>query len=50
MYKTSSLNFAVAPGAEVWIENIFATGIEDLIQVFIIDDANRRLFIVTWNL
>lgn len=50
MYKTSSIPFAVAPGAEVWIENIYPTGITDLVQLFIIDDANRRLYIITWNL
>jgi len=50
MYKTDSIHFNVAPEAEVWIENIFATGIEDLIQIFIIDDLNHRLFILTWNL
>ena len=50
MHATNSINFSVSPGAEVWIENIYSTGVEDLIQLFIIDDANRRLFIITWNL
>jgi len=50
MYATSSINFAVDPGAEVWIENIFSTGIEDLIQLFILDDVARRIYIITWNL
>lgn len=31
MYATSTINFAVEPGTEVWLENVFATGIEDLI-------------------
>lgn len=50
MHANSAINFDISPGAEVWIENIYSTGIEDLIQLFIIDDANRRLFIITWNL
>ena len=49
-YATESINFEITPGAEVWIENVFATGVEDLIQLFIIDDANNRLFVITWNL
>lgn len=49
-FADNSINFEITPGAEVWIENIFATGIEDLIQLFIIDDANLRLYIITWNL
>ena len=50
MHATNSINFDINPGAEVWIENVYSTGVEDLIQLFIIDDANRRLFVVTWNL
>lgn len=50
MHATNSINFALDPGAEVWIENVFTTGVEDLIQLFIIDDSNRRLYIITWNL
>jgi len=50
MYSTKAINFEISPGAEVWIENVFTTGVKDLIQLFIIDDANRRLFIITWNL
>ena len=49
-YETSSINFEITPGAEVWVENVFSTGVEDLIQLFIIDDANFRVFIITWNL
>ena len=49
-YAMESIDFAITPGAEVWIENVFATGVEDLIQLFIIDDANNRLFVITWNL
>jgi len=50
MSATNSIPFGIEPGAEVWIENIYATGIEDLVQLFIIDDAQKRLFIITWNL
>ena len=50
MSVTKSINFGFEPGAEVWIENIFATGIEDLVQLFVIDDALHRLYIITWNL
>lgn len=50
MHASNAINFEITPGAEVWIENIFSTGVKDLIQLFIIDDANRRLFIITWNL
>lgn len=50
MHAHNAINFDISPGAEVWIENIYSTGVEDLIQLFIIDDANRRLFIITWNL
>jgi len=50
MYKTEAIDFQLTPGAEVWIENIFATGIEDLIQIFIIVDTQNRVFIITWNL
>ena len=39
-YATNSINFEITPGAEVWVENVFSTGVEDLIQLFIIDDAN----------
>ena len=49
-YATNSIDFDVAPGAEVWVENVFSTGIEDLVQLFIIDDVNQRLYIITWNL
>lgn len=49
-YATQSIKFEVTPGAEVWVENVFSTGVEDLIQLFIIDDVNLRLFIITWNL
>jgi hypothetical protein len=50
LHSTNAINFDINPGAEVWIENIYSTGVEDLIQLFIIDDMNRRLFIITWNL
>jgi len=49
-WATSSINFEISPGAEVWVENVFSTGVEDLVQLFIIDDANRRIYIITWNL
>ena len=49
-YVTKSIKFAVDPGANIWIENIFATGIKDLIQLFLIDDVERRVYIITWNL
>ena len=49
-YATNSIDFQLTPGAEVWIENIFSTGVEDLIQIFIIDDSTRRLYLITWNL
>ena len=50
MHATNAINFDITPGAEVWIENVFSTGVKDLIQLFVIDDANRRLYIITWNL
>ena len=34
----------------MWVQDIFATGIDDLIQIFLINDITRRLFVVTWNL
>ena len=42
--------FNVDFGAEVWIQDIFPTGIDDLIQIFLINDITRRLFVITWNL
>jgi hypothetical protein len=50
MHQTNDIEFAITPGAEVWIENVISTGVNDLIQLFVIDDVNRRLFVVTWNL
>ena len=50
MHHTNDIEFAITPGAEVWIENVISTGVNDLIQLFVIDDVNRRLFVITWNL
>ena len=49
-YSTETIDFAIHPGAEVWVENVFSTGVEDLIQIFLIDDEHRRIYIITWNL
>lgn len=27
----NSIDFSIQPGAEVWIENVFSTGVEDLV-------------------
>ena len=43
-------NFNINFGSEVWIQDIFSTGIDDLVQIFVINDVIKRLFIITWNL
>lgn len=50
LYATEAIKFEITLGAEVWIENCFPTGIEDLVQFLVIDDANNRVYIITWNL
>lgn len=37
-------------GADVWIDGIYTTAFEDLVQFVVIDDNNRRLYLITWNL
>ena len=37
-------------GTEVWIQDIFETGIDDLIQIFLINDYTKRIYAITWNL
>lgn len=34
----------------VWVESIYFTGCDDLIQIFIIDEENLRTYVITWNL
>lgn len=50
MHQTNDIKFSITPGAEVWIENVISTGVNDLVQLFIVDDVNHRLFVITWNL
>lgn len=50
MHQSNDIQFSITPGAEVWIENVISTGVNDLVQLFIVDDVNRRLFVITWNL
>ena len=40
----------MTPGAEVWVDHVYTTGVEDLVQIFIMDDRKRLIFILTWNL
>jgi len=42
------INFNLGP--DVWIDGIYATYYEDLVQFVVIDDANKRLYLITWNL
>ena len=49
-FKAKPKKFNLDLGTEVWVQDIFATGIDDLIQIFLINDITRRLFVVTWNL
>ena len=34
----------------MWIQDIFATGIDDLVQLLLINDVTKRLYVITWNL
>ena len=49
-FKPKPKEFNIDLGAEVWIQDIFATGIDDLIQIFLINDITKRLYVITWNL
>ena len=48
--KEEVKDFNVDFGTEVWIQDIFATDIDDLIQIFLINDMTKRLYVITWNL
>ena len=50
LFKAKPKPFMIDFGTEVWIQDIFPTGIDDLIQIFLINDITRRLFVITWNL
>jgi hypothetical protein len=49
-YNAKPVNFNIDFGKEVWIQHIYSTGIEDLVQIFVIDDAAKRHYVITWNL
>ena len=43
-------DFRINFGSEVWIADIYSTGVDDLVQIFVINDILKRHFIITWNL
>ena len=44
------IEFNIDFGTEIWIQDIFATGIDDLVQIFLINDVTKRIYVITWNL
>ena len=48
--KAKPVQFNIDFGPEVWIQDIFETGVDDLIQIFLINDYTKRIYAITWNL
>lgn len=46
--KINKINLNLGP--DVWIDGIYTTFFEDLVQFVVIDDNNKRLYLITWNL
>jgi hypothetical protein len=42
--------FNLTLGPNIWVEACYATGVEGILQLFLIDDEKQRLFVVTWNM
>lgn len=43
-------DFNINFGSEVWIQDVYTTGVDDLIQFMIINDQQKRIYVITWNL
>ena len=49
-YKKEVKTFNIELGNDVWCQEIYPTGIDDLVQIYLINDKNKQIFVVTWNL
>ena len=49
-YNADPVDFNINLGSEVWVQNIYSTGVDDLVQLIIINDDIKRHYVLTWNL
>lgn len=43
-------SFNLTLGPSVWLQSCYLTGVEGILQLFLIDDEKMRIFIITWNM
>lgn len=43
-------DFAFELGPKVWLQNVYLTGVEGIVQFYAINDEQRHVYVISWNM